>query len=98
MCIRDSINIINAITPNGDGINDILDYSDLSIYKDVKISIYDRYGNTIYKNASNSYIWDGTSNGRKVPLGTYWYIIEWKNPDSNKISQYKGWILVKNRN
>jgi len=92
------INIINAITPNGDGINDILDYSDLSIYKDVKISIYDRYGNTIYKNASNSYIWDGTSNGRKVPLGTYWYIIEWKNPDSNKISQYKGWILVKNRN
>lgn len=92
------INIINAITPNGDGINDILDYTDLSIYKDVKISIYDRYGNTIYKNASNSYIWDGTSNGRKVPLGTYWYIIEWKNPDSNKISQYKGWILVKNRN
>lgn len=92
------INIINAITPNGDGINDVLDYSDLSIYKDVKISIYDRYGTTIFNSKNtNSYIWDGTSNGRKIPTGTYWYVIEWTNPDTNKISQYKGWILVKNR-
>lgn len=91
------INIINTITPNGDGINDILDYSDLSIYKDVKINVYDRYGNTIYKNNTISYIWDGTSNGRKIPTGTYWYVIEWTNPDTNKVSQYKGWILVKNR-
>lgn len=91
------INLINAITPNGDGINDVLDYSDLNIYKDVKISVYDRYGNTIYKNSTNNYIWDGTSNGRKIPTGTYWYVIEWTNPDTNKISQYKGWILVKNK-
>ena len=33
------INLINAITPNGDGINDVLDYSDLRVKKDVKISI-----------------------------------------------------------
>lgn len=92
------INIINAITPNGDGINDVLDYSDLSIYKDVKINVYDRYGTIIYNSKNtNSYIWDGSSNGRKVSTGTYWYVIEWTNPDTNKVSQYKGWILVKNR-
>ena len=38
------INLINAITPNGDGINDVLDYSDLRVKKDVKISIFDRFG------------------------------------------------------
>lgn len=91
-------NIINAITPNGDGINDVLDYSDLKNFKDVKITVYDRYGATVFNsNKTNSYTWNGTSNGRNVPTGTYWYVIEWTYPETNKVNQFKGWILVKNR-
>ncbi|WP_213189939.1 choice-of-anchor L domain-containing protein [Cloacibacterium caeni] len=93
------INIINAITPNGDGINDVLDYSDLRVKKDVKISIFDRFGKKVYSSEKQSnYIWNGTENGRSIVTGTYWYVLEWTEPDTNTKVTYKNWIIVKNRN
>lgn len=93
------INLINAITPNGDGINDVLDYSDLRVKKEVKISIFDRYGKKIYSNDNQTnYIWNGTNSGRIIPSGTYWYILEWTEPDTETKVNYKGWIIIKNRN
>ena len=93
------INIINAITPNGDGLNDFLDYSDLRVKKEVKILIFDRFGKKIFSNEnSTSYIWDGTENGRQLPSGSYWYVLEWTEPDTNTKVTYKNWIIVKNRN
>ena len=93
------INIINAITPNGDGLNDFLDYSDLRVKKEVKILIFDRFGKKIFSNEnSTSYIWDGTENGRQLPSGSYWYVLEWTEPDTNTKVTYKNWIILKNRN
>ena len=93
------INLINAITPNGDGLNDVLDYSDLRVKKDVKISIFDRFGKKVYSSEKQSnYIWNGTENGRSIITGTYWYVLEWTEPDTNTKVTYKNWIIVKNRN
>ena len=93
------INLINAITPNGDGINDVLDYSDLRVKKEVKISIFDRFGKKVYSSEKQSnYIWNGTENGRSIITGTYWYVLEWTEPDTNTKVTYKNWIIVKNRN
>ena len=93
------IKLLNAITPNGDGLNDVLDYSDLRVKKDVKILIFDRFGKKIFSNEnSTSYFWDGTENGRPLPSGSYWYILEWTEPDTDIKINNKGWILLKNRN
>ncbi|WP_213196832.1 choice-of-anchor L domain-containing protein [Cloacibacterium caeni] len=93
------IKLLNAITPNGDGLNDTLDYSDLRVKKEVKILIFDRFGKKIFSNEnSTSYIWDGTENGRPLPSGSYWYILEWTEPDTGIKINNKGWILLKNRN
>ena len=93
------IKLLNAITPNGDGLNDALDYSDLRVKKEVKILIFDRFGKKIFSNEnSTSYIWDGTENGRPLPSGSYWYILEWTEPDTGIKINNKGWILLKNRN
>lgn len=92
-------NLVNAITPNSDGINDTLDYSELSYLKDLKFSIFNRYGQLMYSSdKNNSYKWDGTISGMPVSSGTYWYEISWTEPDSTKLTSYTGWIMVKNRN
>lgn len=91
------VNLINTITPNGDGINDILNYSELGIKQNVSIEVSDRYGNSVYKSIDKNYIWDGKSNGRSLPTGTYWYVIKWIEPDTQLPVSYSGWILIKNR-
>lgn len=92
------INLINIITPNGDGINDTLDYSDLKIKDQVILKIFDRYGATLFESTTGNYIWNGKLNGNPVPTGTYWYILEWVEPGSQQKVHYDGWIMVKNRN
>ncbi|KQR93874.1 hypothetical protein ASG01_08425 [Chryseobacterium sp. Leaf180] len=93
-------NLINVITPNGDGVNDILDYSALAKKKNLSVQIYDRYGVQIYQGTKeNGYKWNGTINGgKKVNTGNYWYSVSWTE-NTKKASEVKfsGWILVKNR-
>ncbi|WP_142725495.1 gliding motility-associated C-terminal domain-containing protein [Chryseobacterium sp. ON_d1] len=91
------LNLINTITPNGDGINDILNYSELRIKRNVTIEVADRYGASVYKSSDKNYTWDGKSNGRNLPTGTYWYIIRWNEPDTQLPVSYSGWLLIKNR-
>jgi len=91
------LNLVNAITPNGDGINDILNYSDLRIKQDVSIEVVDRYGAPVYKSADKNYTWDGKLSGRPLSTGTYWYMLKWIEPDTKLPVSYSGWILIKNR-
>ncbi|WP_415329141.1 T9SS type B sorting domain-containing protein [Chryseobacterium sp. MMS23-Vi53] len=91
-------NLINAITPNGDNKNDYVDYSELSYKKNLTFNIFDRYGNKIHEaNKFSGYKWDGTHFGKKVPTATYWYEINWTEPNkAQTVIRYTGWILVKN--
>ncbi|MCT2562305.1 T9SS type B sorting domain-containing protein [Chryseobacterium herbae] len=91
------LNLVNAITPNGDGLNDVLNYSDLRIKQNVSIEVADRYGAPVYKSSDKNYIWDGKVNGRNLPTGTYWYVITWTEPDTKLPVSYSGWLLIKNR-
>jgi gliding motility-associated-like protein len=71
--------IPNAFSPNGDGINDTWIIENLSNYVNVSVSIFNRYGQLIY-NANNGYTkpWDGRVNGKPIPVGVYYYIIDFK--------------------
>ncbi|REC47085.1 T9SS type B sorting domain-containing protein [Chryseobacterium pennipullorum] len=92
-------NLLNAITPNGDNVNDYIDYSELGYKENLTFSIYDRYGNTIFTgNKFNNYRWDGRHFDKKIVTGTYWYHINWNESNKEKTPiKYTGWILVKNR-
>lgn len=91
------ISLINTITPNGDGINDVLDFSDFHNKKNVSIKIFDRYGKIVYESSNKSFKWDGNSDGRRVPTGTYWCILRWTEPDTNENKMFSSWILVKSK-
>lgn len=92
-------NIVNAITPNGDGHNDILNYAGLSTYPNFKFEVFNRYGAVVFLGSrNNSYTWDGTINNNiKLPTGTYWYKVSWSDPKSRVLINHIGWILLKNR-
>ena len=91
------LKIQNTITPNGDGRNDYVDYSELKSKTDAKFIIIDRYGKKVYDSAEKKdYIWDGKLNGKPLPNDTYWYILEWTDLGAPSPTQQKGWILLKN--
>jgi len=90
--------ISNAITPNMDGVNDTIDFTGISGYKDFAASIFDRYGAEVFKASKGNVIWTGSLKGINLPTATYWYRVQWENPASKKMEQRSGWILLKNRN
>ena len=92
-------NLVNAITPNGDNVNDEIDYSALAYKKNLVFVVYNRYGNKMYEaDKVRNYKWNGTSGNKKIPTGTYWYTITWNENDKNSTpTKYDGWVLVKNR-
>jgi gliding motility-associated-like protein len=71
--------IPNAFSPNGDGINDKWEIKYLQYYPGNDVKIFDRNGRIIFSSSGYSTAWDGTVNGKPVPIGTYYYIVNPKN-------------------
>lgn len=93
------VNEKNVITPNDDGVNDFIDYSDILTKINPRFVIYDRNGHLIFKGMpENRFIWNGKFNGRPLPTASYWYILEWNESSTSQRTQKSGWILLKNRN
>ena len=71
--------IPNIFSPNGDGIHDkwVIEY--LESYPGATVDIYNRYGQHVYRKIGYTTPWDGTVNGKPVPVGTYYYVIDPKN-------------------
>ena len=71
------INVANALSPNGDGINDLwLVYNNYSCLKSVTVHVFNRYGNKVYESKDYRNTWDGTYKGNPVPDGTYYAVID----------------------
>jgi len=73
------VQLPNAFTPNGDGINDTWAITGLTNDPSVLIQVYNRYGTEVYKSKGYTAAWNGTYNGNKLPAGVYYYIISAKN-------------------
>ncbi|TMM31979.1 T9SS type B sorting domain-containing protein [Polaribacter aestuariivivens] len=72
---RIDLDIPSFFTPNGDNINDFWLIEGIDNYKDVKISIFNRYGKFLIK--VNPLIgWDGSYMNKKMPSDDYWYLLE----------------------
>jgi gliding motility-associated-like protein len=68
--------IPNAISPNGDGKNDVWKLRFLEIYPEAVVVIRDRWGKEVFRSQGYSEPWDGKMNGEPLPEGTYYYVIE----------------------
>lgn len=72
----------NAFSPNGDGINDI--YKAKEGYKSIvefKATIFNRWGQKLYEWNDPAGGWDGKFNGKDVAQGAYFVLVKAKGAD-----------------
>jgi gliding motility-associated-like protein len=72
--------IPNAISPNGDLINDVWNIEFIEIYPDVEVKVFNRWGESVWRSEKGyPQPWDGRSNGKLLPVDSYHYIIDLNN-------------------
>jgi gliding motility-associated-like protein len=71
--------IPNIFSPNGDGVHDTWLINYLDSYPGCTVQVFNRYGQQIFKSVGYATPWDGKINGKPVPVGTYYYIVDPKN-------------------
>jgi len=79
--LESQVNVPNIFSPNGDGVNDLVEPSfDPSVTHVDYFEIYDRWGELVY--SARDYTpgahsgWDGTFRGKRAPTGVYVYRVE----------------------
>lgn len=71
--------IANTFTPNGDGINDTWQIAGIGNYPQADVQVFNRFGQRVFESKGYSTPFDGTSNGRQLPVGAYYFIIKLNN-------------------
>jgi|GEM_PF-2993296 len=95
---ENKILVHQAVSPNGDGINDFLLIEGIENYPDNKVTIINRSGVIVYSvngyNNSNK-VFDGHSNVSRLlqPPGTYFYVIEYTV--NEKALRKTGYFILK---
>ncbi|MGY3214762.1 Ig-like domain-containing protein [Mucilaginibacter sp. HD30] len=84
--------IPNAFTPNGDGNNDVV-YVYGTAVKGVNFSVYNQWGELLYRTNVLNSGWDGTYKGRVQPVGVYVYYVE-ATMDDGQLIKKKGTITL----
>lgn len=97
--------VFNAVSPNGDGINDTFHIKGIDQYPDNTVEIYNRWGVKVYDATSyneTDNMFRGYSDGRttikrgdKLPTGTYFYLLKYVK-DGKGIDK-SGYLYINNQ-
>jgi len=69
------VSLSNVFSPNGDGINDFLEFPNIGS-SEQKVTILNRWGNLIFESSLKNFSWDGRNlDGKEVTQGTYFFTI-----------------------
>ena len=71
-----SLTVANAMTPNGDGANDVFFIQNIETFPKNQLTIFNRWGNKVFETRGYTNDWDGTFNGKPLPVATYYYVLE----------------------
>ena len=71
-----SLTIYNTFTPNGDRFNDTWGVPEVRFYEGARIAVYERSGARVFYTENPDVRWDGTYNGKEMPVGAYFWTIE----------------------
>ena len=90
--INPGLDVPNAFTPNGDGINDKVYVRGFGIAR-MTFRIFNRQGLMVFQSASPAIGWDGKYKGVLQPMDAYAYTLEVQFTDGNTLTK-KGDITL----
>ncbi len=94
----DGVMVHQGVSPNGDGINDVLTIDGITAYPNNQLTIIDRSGSLIfqakgYDNSVKAFDGHSSVNGRMLQSGTYFYSLDYVAEGQNK--HKTGYIILK---
>lgn len=72
-----TVTAANVFTPNNDGYNDVFSLVTDHDIEALTLTIFDRWGQKVYKEKNIEASWDGTTLGKPAVSGVYYYVIDY---------------------
>jgi gliding motility-associated-like protein len=91
----DPTNAVEAITPNGDGLNDTWVIENITNHPKSVVRVYNRWGSMVFSALNYQNNWDGRLNGSDATLPdgqAYYYQVDLKG---NGTIDKEGWVYIK---
>jgi gliding motility-associated-like protein len=88
-----AIYVPGAFTPNGDGINDVLQIVAPGIKTLSWFRVFDRWGREVFYSTDLRLSWNGTRSGHPLPTGTYVWTLRATDLNGRVLSQ-KGTVFL----
>ncbi|MFT6708132.1 MAG: gliding motility-associated-like protein, partial [Flavobacteriales bacterium] len=85
----EGVTVFTGFSPNGDGVNDFFTIQGIENYADSELSIFNRWGNAVYFKKGYLNDWEGTWEGKILPDGTYFYVLE-----DGEGRSYSGYVQI----
>ncbi|MGD1945634.1 MAG: gliding motility-associated C-terminal domain-containing protein [Croceivirga sp.] len=94
-CENQELVVSKGFSPNGDNRNDTWTVENIEDYPNARVSVFNRWGEKVYEQVGYQNDWDAVSNqistSRRLPAGSYLYIIETNNPE---VPPMRGWMYI----
>ncbi|TAL59620.1 MAG: T9SS type B sorting domain-containing protein, partial [Bacteroidetes bacterium] len=65
----------DGLSPNGDGINDVWVIPNIEQFPNALVEVYNRWGELLFHSIGYTTKWDAMYNGKDLPVGTYYFVI-----------------------
>ncbi|MDB4103925.1 PKD domain-containing protein [Salibacteraceae bacterium] len=92
-----TIFIPSSFTPNGDGVNDFFEVYGADL-QEVKLWIFDRWGNELFYGEDDLARWDGKIEGKLLPIGAYAYVLVYKQSDQIRQKKSGNFVISRSNN
>ncbi len=92
--VQPLIDVPNALTPNGDGVNDIVIPRGFGI-ETITFRIFNRWGNLLFETNQRNVGWDGKYKGQVQPMEVYSFTLDAKLFDGTKVKKSGNITLIR---
>ncbi len=87
--------IPSAFTPNNDNLNETFGVVDNTALQYFNLQIYSKWGQLIFRSDDVTKKWDGTFNGKKMPNGSYVWMLNYTNIRGRKFYEQGTVMLIR---